>query len=475
MREMFTSAGRVLASALRSPLFWLAVQLVVVWFATANAGRFQARRVDDTESYLLAAQSTSVTHALSRIRSIGYPSFLRMFRTDSGEIRKARVPRVQFAIFLGAVTLFWWALRRFTGSPWLALAGASPLLYAPITHLLPRIQPDFLAATMTILAFGALFLLARSRSWGAYLLLTLAVIASYQLRPAGVFLILLIPILGALFEFLGAKVSVRDAVRYGGVLATLTLVPFLAFATLRWVVVGHFGLVSFGGFNAAGMAVCFLDDALLAELPEAQARLAKPILNLRTAKGYEAMGSDDDPQLWFGQYSTNIFLISHQVVKRQIRRDDRQARWSRRQAVESDDRPLVVRSNERLSELAREISSRRPSLHFRWSSTASWFGLREMLRWPKIVWPAMLFLLSTPFLWIARRRLGDDPATRARARSIGCFWLAACTYFTAYLLLVSLVSFPFPRYLASIVLFLPSMFVMAVFEIWRAFWRGLHI
>ena len=60
------------------------------------------------------------------------------------------------------------------------------------------------------------------------------------------------------------------------------LLPFLTFCSLRLAVVGHFGLVSFGGWNVAGIAVEMLDRPLInAHVPEDLRATALDILDTR--------------------------------------------------------------------------------------------------------------------------------------------------------------------------------------------------
>jgi hypothetical protein len=62
------------------------------------------------------------------------------------------IPTTQALAFLGAILLFWYSIRSYTGSGWLAFAFAAPLYYASIWRLVARIQPDFLAAALALVS-----------------------------------------------------------------------------------------------------------------------------------------------------------------------------------------------------------------------------------------------------------------------------------------------------------------------------------
>ena len=67
-------------------------------------------------------------------------------------------------------------------------------------------------------------------------------------------------------------------------LCSIAIVPFLLFCFLRWVVVGHFGLVSFGGMNIIGIAGQFLTEDMIPKLPETVQPLAVRVLATRAER-----------------------------------------------------------------------------------------------------------------------------------------------------------------------------------------------
>lgn len=65
------------------------------------------------------------------------------------------------------------------------------------------------------------------------------------------------------------------------------------------------------------------------------------------------------------------------------------------------------------------------------------------------------------------RSPSQDAEALLRARSLACLVLAAIGFFVTYLLVVSCLSFPFPRYFVSAALLLPSALTALLAESWR--------
>jgi len=458
-----------LGATLRRPIFWLVVQSLALVVFVGTTGGLDPKFERDTRTYIAASKATSVREALSHIRTVGYPLLLRALKqVDFGRSGPyARVPAVQLLIYLGAVWLFWVGLSCFLEAPWLALAASSPLLWGQPLALMRSLLPDFLAMAFAIAAMGALFLLAvRPNRW-LWIALATALFASYQLRPAGVFLIAFVPVLAVLLWRLRNRASWVKALRFGAIAAVVAVGPYLGFATLRWVAVGHFGLVSFGGFNAAGMAMLFLDDDLIRELPAEERLLAEQIQRRRARRGWGVVSAADDlDEVIRQQYSKNIFKIG-MAKARILIREELEATGGALNTRRLD-RPdfLVVEGNRRLGRLAKSIVLRRPGSYLRWVRNSLGHGLASLADVALIRWSFILLVASLP--WTLLRRHLDTSLSAgeksARWQALAGLAVLAVGYFAAYLLLVSLVSFPFPRYFISIVLFLPPLMVALVFE-----------
>ncbi|MCB1036298.1 MAG: hypothetical protein KDD47_20910, partial [Acidobacteria bacterium] len=178
---------------LRSAAFWLLIAEALAVAALAAGPGLEARRVPDTKGYVQQAMDFSWSGALGSYRTVGYPLLLRLVMRSPKDL--APLPFVHLAIFLAGVALFWWGLARCTGRPWLALAGALPLLGSRSLELLTRIQPDMPAVGLALATVG--LLLAFSAAPHNRLLavaLGISLFATYQVRPAYLFLIVLVPL-----------------------------------------------------------------------------------------------------------------------------------------------------------------------------------------------------------------------------------------------------------------------------------------
>ena len=248
----------------------------------------------------------------------------------------------------------------------------------------------------------------------------------------------------------------------------MTFLPFLAFCSLRWVTVGHFGVVSFGGPNQAGMAASFIDGEVVRQLPQEHQGLARNMMKMRRKRGWEAMTRRSAIVDYFVQYSDNIWRVAIPAAQKEYKRISAlpEGHPDRPDGME---RPARVVQNEMLSRASRSVVRLRPGLYFKWVTSAVAYGLKQLLNYVWIVAPAWLILFSTPiFLLATRASSASIPPLESNVLStlIGLLTLGV-GYFAAYLMLVSLVSFPFTRYLVSLTLFLPSALCAQLFVMWR--------
>ena len=443
------------------PWFWLLLQMALVYATLASNGRLDPVRHADTESYYISAEATSLTAALSHYRTYGYGLFLKSL--GAAHLGRDAIPPAQAVIYLVAVWLFWVAFSRYGHSGWLGFAAASPLLYAPILDLVGLIQPDFLAAGLVILAVAFLLFLAtvqKSRLRPVlWLGLTLAAFLGYQVRPAALFLVVWLPLVGGALYWLGPA-SRRHTLAFAGRLSLATALPFVVFAFLRPATVGHFGLVSFGGYNLAAVASSFVDQKLLNELPKEVRPTARRIHRARTERGWRPMTPGAETRNWFGQYNDNLWRISLTVAWSELRQEKR-----RGVAPPGLDRVIV---NDRLTRFSRRVIKRRPGLYLQWVRDAFADGVRQLGSFAWIRWPFILIMLTSAVAWLR----GRPPASEARAsivalRALATIALIGTTFFALHLLLISLVSLPYPRYTLSTILFLPSALCALLFEMWR--------
>src|SRR5262249_365889 len=104
-------------TVLRKPLFWLAVQVFLVFAYLQSGRRFrEVQRTPDSGGYE-DADLSSLAQALSSIRTLGYPLFLKGVGWLAPSL--AALPACQFAVHIVAVLLFYLGLRCIALPGWL--------------------------------------------------------------------------------------------------------------------------------------------------------------------------------------------------------------------------------------------------------------------------------------------------------------------------------------------------------------------
>ena len=259
------------------PLLFLLLQAAILLTLCVVAEDLQVYPVDVDSYFSTMRQMTESDFrgALSNARTPIYPYFLKGMVLFSPALEL--LPLVQMSLRVLGVLVFFAGLRRFGMSPWFSALCAAPLFYANaifshdsaprITYVLTDAQGE----SLLILTIGFLLMLAAEpEKFLPWLGFTISLVALYLMRPAAQFMILLLPVLGILLRALARSRSTwpRLNLRFGITVFGCGLLPYLAWCTLRLVVVGHFGLVSFMGFQLCALAGNFLSDDLVPQLPE---------------------------------------------------------------------------------------------------------------------------------------------------------------------------------------------------------------
>lgn len=315
---------------------------ILMLVGLAATGRLSPKFSPDSIGYITFDWSAP----LSQARTVGYPLLLGLLNVF-GE-KQAAVPLAHWMALTLSCIVFYWGLCRMGFRQWTAAwCAIVTLLGRGVWDWGNQVIADSLAISLAIAATGC-FLAAiaagtRSRAFVSCVLLTFV---AYQVRPAFLFLLPLWPLAALLPQmwvapFPGWKVRFRTAAMF----AAGTALPFLAFCAFRAVMVGHFGLVSFGGANIVGVAGQFLDEGLVPQLSEDVQPLANDILQKRdtvadyqTPGNFLAMEAMFNPTVWemavpagkerYGddEVALNQALtsLSHQVLK--VRRKE-YARW----------------------------------------------------------------------------------------------------------------------------------------------------
>jgi hypothetical protein len=490
-------------------------QAVALWWRCAEAGLLVVERVPDSGGYLNLANlpldaDRWLEKVLGATRTYGYPLFLKVVGWRSPE--HEAVAAAHLVCYILAILLFWYGLCRFSGRPWLAFWAATPLFYAEILSLLAPISADILAASMAIVSLGLLLWLARRpRNPALWLLLAGAVTYTYHVRPAYLYMLPLVPLLGVGLRWLLPEER-RLHWRWGLGLVLAVALPFLAYSSLRWVVMDHFGLVSFGGYNLAGVATPLLDETLIAELPEEDRELAGLVVEKRRELGLETVGWETPMRRWHDQFNRSVWSAAVPAARQHLRgrwlgeeaaeefeqrhqkrqerkarldgrqpTDEERARWreerqrwqARREARRSQRGREVAALNHDLSRLSRSILQRRPSLYVKWVFGGFAVGVKKAWEAQWVRWLGYgLLVLWAGVAGLALQRRGRPRSKGPLVARFRWTWrsaalvLIAVGYFAAGLGLVVLVEVPFDRYMIALTLFLPCALLAALAEPW---------
>ncbi len=442
-------------SLVARPGAWLLLQAAVLLAYLVGTDQFSVQRLPDSGGYEYFP-AHSLREALSQSRTVAYPLFLSAVRVPSPSLDL--LPTLQLMGHALAVYLVYRGLCQTGVAPWTALVVASPLLYArTVVQFGAAVLSDLPALSLAVATSGLLLtVLARPRSWPAWVGLTLALFLTYQTRPAYLFMVGLVPLLGWLLpRVTGAPADglTRRGVAAG--VAAAALLPLLAFCALRWAVVGHFGLVSFGGCNTIGIAGQFLREADVESLPPDLRPLSRAMLEARAEEEAQgrwkravAPGAIDYTLMCESYNSTCQMCFGGAIL-----------------ALYHGESDLVL-YNGLATRLAWALIVRHVGDYRRWLQRAFWEGCTMMAESAADKWVFVRLFALLGLLHAARRLrhpVAAAPAPGGDARvALGVMALLGVSFALTTLLLVIAVEVPLARYLDAAAAFLPSVVAAAV-------------
>ncbi len=430
-------------------------------------GRMACEEVYDTPSYL-EFPILPVEAGLVSIRTYGYPLFVQAILSMSGT--KAAVPWAQYVVHVLCVLVWYWGSRTwFPRASLAAMAAASLLVTNTVLRNVSIISTDALASSIAIAAMGALVsVVVAPRSAVRWLLLTALILAAYQIRPAYLFLVPLCPVLGvaliAVWQWVepdsGRSEPVIGRWRMGGWLACCAAVPLVAFSLLRWVTVGDFGLVSFSGYNFAGLAGEFLDPVTVPCLPEEVQPVAREALRRREAL------AEEDPT--FGDDVTTSYI----TIENRWDRSTWKVFFPAARTVADGD---PVLTNRVLVRLATSIIRCRPKLYAIWLVKA-WARGVYMIASELVIHPLVLLglpvLLGLHFVALARR--GGVPGRRPPEMQLpwNALLLIAAMFSAVNIAFIIISSPPLGRFMDAAGVFWLPWFCLVFADRWMAIRDG---
>ena len=478
------------------PVFWLAVLAVVlvVLFKPWDEERQRRILASNWDDYVEMSERSFVS-ILSSERTFAYPYFLKTVRAVSPSL--AALPLFYLALHIGAVFVFYFGLRGVSTPGWLAMAMASSLFFS--TTLFDFgwiIMADAPAMSLGVATMGALLLvLGRPRSPLAWAGLTMSLFLTYQMRPAYLFLLGLVPLLGVVLAGLcWPRVGLgRLRRRLGLGLVAVSVLPYVGWCTLRLFLVGHFGLVSIGGYALLCVSGLWLTEPLVPELPEDVRPLALAALSDRPhAELWFRPGEKPDWSLVLdskGRFDPSLVQDEERFNELMVA-----SAWSYvRQAAKLYGNAAVdgsdwtgdklwwihprwdwLQMESRLSKLGVELVRARPVYYLHWLQTTFRVGLvraltlNDMLRYSALALGVMLFawlcLAVLQLLAIAPAATTPEPATDYSVLLKMMAWIAV-SFLLAALLQIILVAPPYHRYTSAVSVFLPSLVIAAIFTV----------
>jgi ankyrin repeat protein len=395
--------------------------------------------------------------ALSGLRTLGYPLF-HVFVASQGQGLTA-YPEAQLLILIPCVFVFALGLRAYGLSGLAALAAASPLLWiVPVEQVIP----ETLAKCFAIAAAGCLLWAAGTRSAIAYLGLALTVFLAFQMRPAFLFLVAWVP---AAWLFLYARRWglhhqahwLRHALRT----ALACTIPLLLFCLFRLAIVGHFGLVSFGGQNTIGIAIELMVPATVDRLPPEDRPMARLL-----ARGREAWPA---PRFITPQGPRPEWARTAEVYAANVNRITRSTMAKFPAAEGKMDNVALDKALSRVSLHTFEAGS---PLYLAWLSGAAIESLRMAFHLllgggggegfglgPHASISLLLVLIALTLLsWPVELRAFGPGSRPYFSRAATVLLFVAGTFFLSKMLLVILVEPPLARYVEAAAFLLPCVF-----------------
>ncbi len=235
-------------------------------------GWFQPASFPDTEGYIHAASSAT---PWSFERHPLYGWFI--LTLEKAGLGRGMIPPLQLGAQIFAALSLAAAARLFgmqrAAAVALGLAGmVGQAVFIWGRALLPE------AGATSLLLFALALTLAATRErlfWPAAVLAAAALAAAIVLRPIMAPALVMLPLLYLLL----CRME-RQGWRWlrAGAMLLLIAAPLIGQSAYRYREVGHFGLVSFGGFGSMGVAAQVLTPDILPRLPEAHRALAEQVL-----------------------------------------------------------------------------------------------------------------------------------------------------------------------------------------------------
>lgn len=438
----------------RNPRFWLAAQMVLLVVFGGAFGLFTVRIFGDSTTYLAAAEM-SLDELLCYHRTVGYPLLLKIVAPLSPDY--GIIPWVHLAVFFPAVFLLDFAVRRYGASPWQAFAVSTGFFWAALQNRAVNfLGTDFLGIVTAVIAISfLLWVSAAPRRVLPWIGLTVSLACSYHVRPAYLFLVGLVPCLGVVFLRIRAAWAANrwSRKKFAAVLCGVSVLPYLGYALARFLLVGHFGLVSFGGYGVVALAVELIDREMIeTELSDRWRPLAADILQVRHDRGQQSVfrgGGVIKLRQWELRYCDNINEVVMPLAVRHFG-------------------PQQVTLNRELADFSLEVIGLRKGRYLLFLAYSFPRALAKVVycgRAVQALGALAAVLLAVRVLRFGRRSPAETASENSAQRGVklAVFWLAALFLITKTWLVILVVP-SISRHMLPAAVFVPSVLAILVWQ-----------
>lgn len=410
------------------------------------------------------------------IRTFGYPIFLRGVIVLCGGLRF--LPAIQCLLYAAAAWAFGLALTRFRVSRWAAFAVASALLYNEAALQYHNVVlTESLSLTLNIAVFASILMLASNPKKGIFWVASsLAIFASYIVRPSNIPNIALAPVAALLLMQAASRAEggrkprliTRGTLAVAVKLFALNLALGLLFCAARWTVTQDFGLGPFSGFTLSGIASHILRADDIPTLSEDIRPLAGAIVYNRRLRnepdGFKTFQWSDYRTLekYFDSLSYAIVVpVSCKMYSAQAK-DQQIVSRMKIYHLTSD---AVVIANKKLAKLSIEVIRRRPGVYAKIATMTFLKAIYFQVK--RIAGNALLLIMTAALsgLWAAYvivSRGSPDKAAPGSFRSLYIVSVIGLGYYAAQTLIIVPVQTPLYRYCICAALFFDAIVVAGI-------------
>lgn len=411
----------------------------------------------DSEGYMTLSQASWFSAETWRaIRTLGYPLVLKMAAPFAKDFGAAPIIHT-LILFLGLAVFRKGWIDVGVGKVRAAGAVAALLVGCALSYYLrpDGIETDAVAYYLELAVIGSfLSTLPRAATWRVWCAFSVFVFAMYQVRPAYLFMLAALPVLG--FVCLAFVVTRSEYLKrrwnYLGRMVICLAVPLFLFCAFRYFVAGHFGLVSFGGTNSVGITGQLLTAEMVPGFSEPARTFASRLLVLREApEANVPCGVDKWESPVYGRVGVTVSMVGQRFnctswkAAIPLAKEMSGGDW--------------VEANRLMSSFSQQVLLANPVRYFVWLAKTFGRSVMMTLGSDTFVFFVGVFVLCflTLVAWKVTGRTWPKQFVLSEA-GLRFFWLSTVVAFSVFAFQTSitiLVEFPIDRYIDPAAALLP--------------------